>query len=59
MNLCIISEYKCTFDDFKEIVESSLEATKEFISEWELIKVNDHKSIMMVNCSDMEALEIL
>ena len=57
MNLCIISEYKCTFDDFKEIVESSSEATKEFISEWELIKVNDHKSIMLVNCSDMEALE--
>ena len=53
MNLCIISEYKCTFDDFKEIVESSSEETKEFISEWELIKVNDHKSIMMVNCSDM------
>ena len=51
MNLCIISEYKCTFDDFKEIVESSSEVTKEFI------KVNDHKSIMMVSFSDIEALE--
>ena len=59
MNLCIISEYKCTFDDFKNLVDSTIEQTKGFITEWELVKVNNHKSIMMVNCTDMEALETM
>ena len=59
MNLCIVSEYKCTFDDFKNLVDSTIEETKDFITEWELVKVNNHKSIMMVNCTDMAALEAM
>ena len=59
MNLCIISQYKCTFDDFKNLVDSTIKQTKAFITEWELEKVNNHKSIMMVNCTDMKALETM
>ena len=59
MNLCIVSEYKCTFDDFKNLVDSTIEETKDFITEWELVKINNHKSIMMVNCTDMAALEAM
>ena len=58
MNLCIVSEYTCAFDDFKELVESSCEDTRDFITELVLTEVNDHKSIMGVNYNDMEALEI-
>ena len=59
MNLCIVSEYKCKFDDFKNLVDSTIEETKDFITEWELVKINNHKSIMMVNCTDMAALEAM
>ena len=59
MNLCIVSEYKCTFDDFKNLVDSTIEETKDFITKWELVKINNHKSILMVNCTDMAALEAM
>ena len=57
MNICIVSTYSCTFDDFSALVKESEEAFSEFITEYEVVKVNDHKSIMMCHCTDMEAFE--
>mgnify|MGYP000737063491 CR=1 FL=1 len=57
MNLCVVSEYNCTFDEFKVVVKESEEEMSAFVSDYELIKVNDHKSIMLVNFTDMEALQ--
>ena len=57
MNICIVSTYSCTFEDFSAIVDEYEETFKEFITEYELVKVNDHKSIMMCHCTDMEAFE--
>jgi len=34
MNLCIVSEYNCIFDDFKNLEDSTTEETKDFITEW-------------------------
>ena len=42
MNTCIVSTYNCTFDQFKELVDESMEETKAFVPEYELVKVNDH-----------------
>ena len=56
MNICIVSTYSCTFEDFSAIVDEYEESFKEFITEYELVKVNDHKSIMMCHCTDMEAM---
>ena len=55
MNICIVSTYSCTFEDFSAVVDEYEETFKEFITEFELVKVNDHKSIMMCHCTDMEA----
>ena len=49
MNLCIVSEYTCTFDDFAAMVEQSQEQVQAFLTEYELIKVHDHKSVLLVN----------
>ena len=57
MNICIISTYSCTFDQFKELVDESMEEAKAFMSEYELVKVNEHKSIMLVNVHDMEKMQ--
>ena len=43
MNICIVSTFSCTFEDFEAMVKESEEAVSEFISEYELVKVNDHK----------------
>ena len=57
MNLCIVSKFECTFDDFAAIVEKSRGEAEAFMTEFELIRVNDHKSVMLINCTDMEALQ--
>ena len=57
MNLCVVSEFTCTFDDFAAMVEQSQEQAQAFLADFELIKVHDHKSVMLMNCTDMEALQ--
>ena len=56
MNLCVVSEYSCTFEDFKEIVDKTTGETDAFLTEMELIKVHDHKSVLLLHCTDMQAL---
>ena len=57
MNLCVVSEYNCTFDEFEVVVKESEEEMSAFVSDYELVKVNDHKSILLINCTGMEALQ--
>ena len=59
MNICIVSTFSCTFDDFSAFVKEGEEDFREFITEFEVVKVNDHKSIMMCHCTDMEAFEAM
>ena len=73
MNLCVVSDYSCTFDDFKEMIEDMFNLiskrykmiarvdkttgeTDAFLTEMELIKVHDHKSVLLLHCTDMQAL---
>ena len=56
MNLCIVSEYKCNFEEFEAVIEKSHEESRAFVSDYELVKVNDHKSVLLIHCTDMEAL---
>ena len=56
MNVCMVSEYNRTFDEFKDLVEESQTEVGDWVSEYELVKVNDHKSILLMNVTDMDAL---
>ena len=47
MNICIVSTYSCTFEDFSDLVKESEKDFRGFITEYEVVKVNDQKSIMM------------
>jgi len=59
MNFCMVSEYNCTFDDFKALVEESNAKAPGLVSEYDLVKVNDHKSILLMNVTDMEGFHSL
>ena len=39
------------------MVEQSQEQAPAFMTEFKLAKVHDHKSVLLVNCTDMEALQ--
>ena len=58
MNMCIVSQYNCTFDVFKDLVEGNQEAFGNWVSEYELVKVDDHKSILPMNVTDMDACRV-
>jgi hypothetical protein len=57
MNLCVVSEFSCTFDVAEAMIKESAEEMSAFVSDYEFVKVNDHKSVMLLNCTDMEALQ--
>ena len=59
MNTLIISTFSCTFDEFKNDVTNLFleDICKEFVTEYEFVKVNDHKSHLLMNVLDMKVLE--
>ena len=58
MNTLIISTFSCKFEKFKHVVTTLFleEMCKEFVSNYEIVKVNEHKSLLLMNCSDLEKL---
>ena len=57
MNVCIVSTFSCDFEDFKELFDLSNQVIGEWCLEAELIKVNDHKSIMLADVTDLDKLK--
>ena len=56
MNTCIISTFNCTFDEFKEKVESDRSTWGRYVENWTIAKVDQRKSIMVMKVLDLEAL---
>ena len=59
MNTLIISTFSCTFEEFKNDVTTLFlkEMCKEFVTDYEFVKVNEHKSHLLMNCTDLEKLD--
>lgn len=58
MNTLIISTFSCTFEEFKNDVTTLFleKMCKEFVTDYEFVKVNEHKSHLLMNCTDLEKL---
>ena len=58
MNTLIISTSSCTFEEFKNDVFTLFleEMCKEFVTDYEFVKVNEHKSHLLMNFTDLEKL---
>ena len=59
MNLCIVSTFTCTVDDFKALLKEMEDDISRVCSEYEIAEVNEHKAITLANISDMEGLQEL
>jgi len=59
MNLCVVSIFDCTTDDFRAMVASFEEELQSCVSDWEISVINDHKICTMLHVSDMEAFETI
>ena len=58
MNTLIISTFSCTFEEFKIDVSGFITSiSPEVISENEFVQAGEHKSHLLMNVLDMEALE--
>ena len=56
MNTLIISTFTCTFEEFeKEITENFFGClVKDYVRDYEFVKVNEHKSYTLVHITDMD-----
>ena len=54
MNVLFVSTFSCDFEEFKELFDLSNQVIGEWCLEAELIKVNDHKSIMLADVTDLD-----
>ena len=55
MNTLIVSTFDCTFEDFDEFVADFHEKEgHKYVEEYELIKVNEHKSHLILEVKDLE-----
>ena len=55
MNLCVVSTFSCTSEDFKAMVKEFDEDFRGIVFEYEIAVVNDHKVVTMLNVIDMDA----
>ena len=59
MNILIISTFSCTFDEFKkEVTEVFIgRLAKDYLTDYEFVKINNHKSHTFLKVSDMEGFK--
>ena len=54
MNTLIVSTFDCSFEDFdKFVADFHEEEGHKYVEEYELIKVNDHKSHLILKVKDL------
>ena len=60
MNVLIISSFSCTFEEIKHDVTTLFleDMCREFVTDYEFVKVNDHKSHLLMNWSDLDKLGV-
>ena len=58
LNTIIISTFSCSFEEFKNDVSTLFieDMCKEFVTDYEFVKVNDYKSHLLMNCTSLEKL---
>ena len=58
MNTLIISSFSCTFEEFKKDISGFINAMGfDVISEYEFVQAGEHKSHLLLNVLDMQALK--
>ena len=57
MNTCIRSTFECTFEVFKAKVMEGEPTWSQFVGDYQIAKVDEHNSIMLMNVLDFEAME--
>ena len=55
MNLCVVSSFDCTFDDYRSMINEVEEEIRGCVAGWEIAVVNDHNVMITVNVTDMDA----
>ena len=57
MNTCIMSTFTCTFEAFKAKVMKDEPKWSQFVDDYQIAKVDEHNSIMVMNVLDFESME--
>ena len=56
MNICIRSTFKCGFEVFKATLMEDKSQWSKFVDDYQIAKVDEHDSRMVMNVLDFEAM---
>lgn len=57
MNTCIISTFTCSYEEFLDMFERTKPNWSKFVSNYNVAKLDENKSIIVMNVIDFESLQ--
>ena len=59
MNICIVTKFDCSYEEFTAMLEESGDDVRQCTSAWEVTKMNDNTAVGLLNVTDMEGLQVI
>ena len=57
MNICIMTKFDCSYEEFTAMLAEVGEDVRRCTSAWEVTKMNDNTAVGLLNVTDMEGLQ--
>ena len=59
MNICIVTKFDCSYEEFTAMLEEIGDDDRHCTSAWEVTKMNDNTAVGLLNVTDMEGLQVI
>ena len=59
MNICIVTKFDCSYEEFTAMLEKIGDDVRQCTSAWEVTKMNDNTAVGLLNVTDMEGLQVI
>ena len=59
MNICIVTKFDCSYEEFTAMLEEIGDDVRHCTSAWEVTKMNDNTAVGLLNVTDMEGLQVI
>ena len=57
MNICIVTKFDCSYEEFTAMLAEVGDDVRRCTSAWEVTKMNDNTAVGLLNVTDMEGLQ--
>ena len=57
MNICIVTKFDCSYEEFTAMLAEAGDDVRRRTSAWEVTTMNDNTAVGLLNVTDMEGLQ--